>query len=164
MQKHFKNGHAHLSCTSCNEKEKKVKSHTVLTLSTISINLLHSHFRTLAKFIQTGDVSRPKWETRRVESSWVSSQLVAHRNLCEAAEGSSVLLSVWNSNFNCQNCWQLKNVSSRNCIISCSYISYDCHNSRLDQRGKLVPAWLTTPGLSNWLIRPVRDSCCSSSD
>lgn len=54
-----------------------------------------------------------------------------------------------------------KNVCSHNCIISPSCVSYDCHNSRLDQRGKLAPRWITTLSHSNWLIRAVRD-CCSS--
>lgn len=33
----------------------------------------------------------------------------------------------------------MKNVCSHNYIISPGYVSYDCHNSRLDQRGQAGP-------------------------
>lgn len=55
----------------------------------------------------------------------------------------------------------MKNVCSHNYIISLSYKSYDCHNSRLDQRGELAPRWITTLSHSNSLTRTVKD-CCSS--
>lgn len=55
----------------------------------------------------------------------------------------------------------MKNVFSHNYIISLSYKSYDCHNSRLDQRGELAPRWITTLSHSNSLTRTVKD-CCSS--
>ena len=55
------------------------------------------------------------------------------------------VLKVRIHNSNGQKKLTAKNVWSRSCVISSSYASYDCHNSRLDQRCHLGTESLELP-------------------